>query len=205
MNLRLALPLESLDESLTLLAAAGLGAPAGAPTPPPRLVDGTIVAAVPSADVAVLVAAGGADVGFAARDLLDESGADLCRLLDLGIGGGRLVFATLNGGRRAARRGRLRVATCHPRAARAFAARRGLQVEVVALSRRPTADVAARLADAVLLRVDEDESEPPPLGEAVEVARCSQVLICTRASWALQRAEIGRLAQRLRAVRVGTA
>ncbi|HET7677035.1 MAG TPA: ATP phosphoribosyltransferase [Candidatus Limnocylindrales bacterium] len=103
-------------------------------------------------DIVEFVADGVADVGITGLDLLAESGAELPRLRDLGIGRCRLAVAVPNDSpaRTVRDLAGLRVATAHPNAARRFFERQAVRVEVIRLS--GSVEVAPRLglAEAIV-------------------------------------------------------
>jgi ATP phosphoribosyltransferase len=88
-------------------------------------------------DVAEFVADGAADAGITGRDLVAESGRELCELLDLGFGRCRLVLAareeTAVSGPATIAPG-ARVATVFPSVTRRYFADRGLPVTIVPMS-----------------------------------------------------------------------
>jgi ATP phosphoribosyltransferase len=87
-------------------------------------------------DVPTYVEAGAADVGITGKDVLaEQSERDVYELVDLGYGGCRMVFASVEGEDRAAealrRLGVVRVATKYPKIASRFFERTGRQAEIV--------------------------------------------------------------------------
>jgi ATP phosphoribosyltransferase len=87
-------------------------------------------------DVPTYVEAGAADLGIAGKDVLaEQSEREVVELLDLGYGGCRMVFATVEGEDPAAealrRLGLMRIATKYPRIAAEYFERTGRQAEIV--------------------------------------------------------------------------
>ena len=87
-------------------------------------------------DVPTYVESGAADVGVTGKDVLaEQSERGVYELLDLGFGGCRMVFATVEGEDVAAealrRLGIMRIATKYPRIAHRYFERTGRQVEIV--------------------------------------------------------------------------
>jgi ATP phosphoribosyltransferase len=87
-------------------------------------------------DVPTYVEAGAADLGIAGKDVLaEQSEREVVELLDLGYGGCRMVFATVEGEDPAAealrRLGLMRIATKYPRIATEYFERTGRQAEIV--------------------------------------------------------------------------
>ena len=139
--LRIALPKgRMMDEALQLFEAMG-SAPNPAARDSRRLIlpsaDGRFeFLPVKSGDVPVYVEAGVADAGVAGQDVLEETGPDVLRPLDLGFGGCRLAVAAPAGAAypRLAGGGIPRVATKYVESARRFFAGRGIQVELIRIS-----------------------------------------------------------------------
>jgi len=191
-TLRLAIPDGAfVAPSRALLAAAGV----------PAL--DVAVTTVAADDVAAYLAAGAADAGLVAKDILLEHDTGLCELLDLRFGATLLLYAAAPGAReRLARLGRLRVATRHPRLARSFLAGRGLQADVVAVAGELERAVADGLADAVVaLAQPAVGGAPLSLGDLVVegvVAESSIRLVAGRAARVLHADELADLVARLR-------
>jgi len=103
-------------------------------------------------DVIEFVGDGVADLGITGIDLLTETGAELPRIRDLGYGRCRLAAAVPNDApfRTVDDLASLRVATAHPRTARSFFDRRGIEVEIIPIS--GAVEVAPRLglAEAIV-------------------------------------------------------
>jgi ATP phosphoribosyltransferase len=216
-TLRIAVPDGALRApSLEILAAAGVvvaevtaglsGAAAGvsraAAVAAPDL-DADIVV-IAADDVPSYLAAAVADAGLVAKDVLLERATGLCELLDLRFGHSLLVYAAAPGAAaRAARLGRLRIATRHPGLTRSFFAARGAQVAVVAMVGALERAVADGLADGVVALVEvapEGGAPADVAGLAVEgiVAESSVRLVAGRGARVLHTAELGTLVARLR-------
>jgi ATP phosphoribosyltransferase len=181
--------------------AAGTSAPAGERADPALEVQVTTVAAD---DVCAYLAAGAADAGLVAKDVLLERDTGLCELLDLRFGAALLLYAAAPGApRRLARLGRLRVATRHPRLTRSFLTARGLQADVVAVAGELDRAVADGLADAVVtLAPPAVGGAPLALGDLVVegiVAESSIRLVAARAARVLRADELATFVARLRA------
>jgi ATP phosphoribosyltransferase len=124
-----------LGETLDLLDRLGHDTAEVRSNPRKLLFDGGIVTMRPS-DVPTYVEAGAADVGITGKDVLaEQSERDVYELVDLGYGGCRMVFASVEGEDRAAealrRLGVVRVATKYPKIASRFFERTGRQAEIV--------------------------------------------------------------------------
>ena len=92
---------------------------------------------VRASDVPTYVEWGGADMGIAGKDVLDEfQGKGLFQPLDLGIGKCQLMVAAKKDFNYEAcikQKRRLRVATKYPQAAREFFANKGIHIDVIKL------------------------------------------------------------------------
>ena len=146
------------DETLPLLAAAGIGVDPGVassrslilPTDDPSL----RLIIVRATDVPTYVQYGAADIGVAGRDvLLEHGGEGLYQPVDLGIARCRMSVAAPTGFDyvSAVRRGsRLRVATKYVRCAREHFAEKGVHVDVVKLYGSMELAPLVGLADAIV-------------------------------------------------------
>jgi len=120
--------------------------------------DGLLVVPADPWDVPVLVERGVVDCGVVARHILAELEADVVQLADLGIAGSRLalvmpaVMTDLPSARRP------RIATTHPTVTRRHFARRGRQVEILALRRAAADAVVLGAADAAVMVLGPDET-----------------------------------------------
>lgn len=103
-------------------------------------------------DIVEFVSDGVADIGITGLDLLEESGADLPRLRDLGYGRCRLAVAVPSDApyRTVEDLAGLRIATSHPAIATRFFETAGIAVDVISLS--GAVEVAPRLglAEAIV-------------------------------------------------------
>lgn len=147
-----------LDESLPLLARAGLGT-AEDPRASRKLIvpttrPGVSIVILRAADVPTYVQYGAADLGVAGRDVLLEHGLEgLYQPLDLGIGRCRLVVAArrdYDWTRSVQRGGRIRVATKYVRIAREHFAAKGMHVDLIRLYGSMELAPLAGLADAIV-------------------------------------------------------
>jgi len=126
-----------LDETLPLFEQVGLYHP-GLADPGRRLLfenpQGDRFLVVRAADVPPYVEHGGADLGVAGLDVLNEYPDELYQPVDLGVGYCRMCVARPKGADLDARPGtRLRVATKYPRVAGTHFAARGVTVEIIKL------------------------------------------------------------------------
>ncbi|MCD8373450.1 MAG: ATP phosphoribosyltransferase [Clostridia bacterium] len=87
---------------------------------------------VKPSDVAIYVERGVADIGVAGKDILEESGADVYELLDLGIGRCKMAVASVNGYREDISRP-LRVATKFPAIAAAYYGGKNREIDIIKL------------------------------------------------------------------------
>jgi ATP phosphoribosyltransferase len=196
------------DQALPLFAAAGIE-PAEDLGRSRKLIVGTRRAGVRlllvrAADVPTYVQHGGADVGVAGKDVLDEQGGDgLYQPVDLGIARCRLVVAVRAGfdyaGALATRR-RLAVATKYPRLAREHFAARGLHVDLIKLYGSMELAPLTGLADAIVDLVDTGNTLRANGLVAVEdIAQISSRLIVNPAALKLKGAVIRPLVDALAA------
>ncbi len=103
-------------------------------------------------DIPVLVAEGAIDLGITGADLVAESGADVVRRLDLGVGTCRLALcvpddAPLVEPRQLAGR---RIATSFPRVTREWLATHGVEAHFVELTGSVEVMIALGVADAIV-------------------------------------------------------
>ena len=147
-----------LDETLPLLAAAGLAA-AEDPSTSRKLIVPTerpdvSLVILRATDVPTYVQYGAADLGVAGKDVLLEHGTEsLYQPLDLGIGRCRLVVATrrdFDWSRSVQRGARIRVATKYVRTAREHFAAKGMHVDLIKLYGSMELAPLAGLADAIV-------------------------------------------------------
>jgi ATP phosphoribosyltransferase len=149
-------------------------------------------------DVPTYVEHGAADLGVCGRDVLDEAEADVLRPLDLGIGRCRMVVASKVGATPPAVPS---VATKYPRTTEAYFARKGVQAEIVEVRGSVELAPLVGLSDLIVDLVETGETlAQNGLEVKGEIAQISSVLIANRAAFKLQRAAMGSLIDRLRAV-----
>ena len=147
-----------LDETLALLAAAGLVAGEDLSTSRKLIVatnrPNVSLVVLRATDVPTYVQYGAADVGVAGKDvLLEHGGAGLYQPLDLGIGRCRLVVATRRGYDWTAsvqRGARIRVATKYVRTAREHFAAKAMHVDLIKLYGSMELAPLLGLADAIV-------------------------------------------------------
>ena len=113
------------------------------------------VVTVRPSDVPTYVEAGSADLGITGKDvLMEQSDRDVYELLDLGVGGCRMIVATRDGddplGEPLRRRGLVKVATKYPRIAREYFASTGRQAEIVEVKGSVELAPLTGLADAIV-------------------------------------------------------
>jgi len=187
------------DETLPLLKAAGVVAQAGVensrklivPTSRPdvRLI------IVRATDVPTYVQYGGADLGVAGKDLLDEHGGrGLYQPLDLRIAACRMMVAVPEAFdyQAAVRRGaRLRVATKYVRTAREHFASKGMHADLIKLYGSMELAPLVGLADAIVDLVSTGNTLRANNLKAVEeISQISARLVVNQASLKLKHAVI---------------
>ncbi|HYF57749.1 MAG TPA: ATP phosphoribosyltransferase [Burkholderiaceae bacterium] len=191
-----------LDDTLPLLAAAGIGVEPAAlasrrlilPTDDPRL----RLIIVRASDVPTYVQYGAADLGVAGKDVLLEHGGDgLYQPIDLGIGRCRMCVATGRGFdyASAVRRGqRLRVATKYVTIAREHFAAKGVHVDPIKLYGSMELAPLVGLADAIVDVVSTGSTlQANDLVEVEEIMRISSRLVVNQASLKTRHAELAPL------------
>ena len=178
------------EETLPLLAAAGIRTPADADPRslivPPARGDLRLIL-VRAADVPTYVQYGAADLGVAGRDLLAEHGGQgLYQPLDLGIARCRMVVAVPEAFdyAQAVRQGaRLRVATKYIHTAREHFAAKGMHVDLIRLYGSMELAPLVGLADAIVDLVSTGKTLKANRLKAVEeVAALSARLIVNQAA-----------------------
>jgi ATP phosphoribosyltransferase len=187
------------DETVPLLAAAGV-ATREDPETSRKLILSTNredvrVIIVRAADVPTYVQYGGADLGVAGKDVLDEHGGQgVYQPVDLGIARCRLVVAVKEGYdyQQAVRRGaRLRVATKYVQTAREHFAAKGMHVDLIKLYGSMELAPLVGLADAIVDLVSTGNTLKANGLLAVEdIAQVSARLIVNQASLKLKRAAV---------------
>jgi ATP phosphoribosyltransferase len=151
-------------------------------------------------DVPVYVEHGVADCGFAGRDVLLESQADLLQPLTLNIGCCRIVVAAssalpANGS------GMLRVATKYPNIAAKHFGERGQPVEIIGLSGSVELAPLLGMSDCIVDLVETGRTLQENGLQIVEViAESSARLVVNRASYQLKAKSIGDLIEMLKSV-----
>lgn len=152
---------------------------------------------VKPADVPVYVEYGVADLGIVGRDVLLEASPDVHQPLDLRFGRCQIVVAAMrdyrpNNGHDGV--GALRVATKYPRITAEHFTRRGVPVEIIALSGSIELAPALGLADCIVDLVQTGLTLKQNGLKIVEVIGESTArLVVNRAAYQLRRAEISEL------------
>jgi ATP phosphoribosyltransferase len=201
-----------LDETLPLLAAAGIGIDPAVtesrklilPTGDPNL----RLIIVRASDVPTYVQYGAADIGVAGKDVLLEHGGDgLYQPIDLGIGRCRMCVATREGFdyASAVRRGaRLRVATKYVTVARDHFAAKGVHVDLIKLYGSMELAPLIGLADAIVDLVSTGSTlKANALVEVEQIMPISSRLIVNQASLKTRQAELSPLLAALERVVAG--
>lgn len=197
-----------LDETLPLLAAAGIAAVED-PRQSRKLIlpthrSGVALVILRAADVPTYVEYGAADLGVAGRDVLLEHGSDrLYQPLDLGIGRCRLVVATRSDydwARSVQRGARIRVATKYVRTAREHFAAKGMHVDLIRLHGSMELAPLAGLADAIVDLVSTGNTlRANDLVAVEEIMPISARLIVNPAALKLKRGQVKALMDALAA------
>ena len=197
-----------LDETLPLLAAAGIGL-AENPETSRRLIVATSrpdlrIVLVRASDVPTYVQHGGTDLGVVGLDtLLEHGGEGLYRPLDLGIARCRMsVAAPLDFDYAAAVRqgSRIRVATKFTRIASDHFADKGVHVDLIKLYGSMELAPLTGLADAIVDLVSTGSTlKANNLVEVEHIADVTSRLVVNRTAWKTYPEEIGGWIERLRA------
>jgi ATP phosphoribosyltransferase len=158
-------------------------------------------------DVPLYVERGAADLGVCGLDQVLESGADLLTPIDFGFGKCRLCLAAPRGSKLAsqaalsdaAELGRsLRVATKYPRLSAGWFARRGVPVDLVALSGSVELAAVSGLTDAIVDLVESGRTlEENGLVVVDELLQVSARLVVNRAAYRLKVEELLPLLEKL--------
>jgi ATP phosphoribosyltransferase len=158
-------------------------------------------------DVPLYVERGAADLGVCGLDQVLESGADLLTPIDFGFGRCRLCLAAPRGSKLAsqaalsdaAELGRsLRVATKYPRLSAGWFARRGVPVDLVALSGSVELAAVSGLTDAIVDLVESGRTlEENGLVVVDELLQVSARLVVNRAAYRLKVEELLPLLEKL--------
>jgi ATP phosphoribosyltransferase len=209
--LTIALPKGRLQKPvLERFAAAGIR-----PDEEPGVSRKLIISAGPAArfvilkdgDVPLYVERGAADLGVCGLDQVLESGADLLTPIDFGFGRCRLCLAAPRGSKlgsqsalgEAAELGRsLRVASKYPRLTARWFARRGVPVDLVALSGSVELAAVSGLTDAIVDLVESGRTlEENGLVVVDELLQVSARLLVNRAAYRLKLEALLPLLERL--------
>jgi ATP phosphoribosyltransferase len=156
-------------------------------------------------DVPTYVEAGAADLGVTGKDVLSEqSERAVYELLDLGFGGCRMVFATVEGEDVAAealrRLGVMRIATKYPRIAHRYFERTGRQVEIVEVKGSvELAPLTGMVHGIVDLTATGTTLRENGLVIREEIAPSTARLIANPVSYRVNAAEIDAVLEKLRA------
>jgi ATP phosphoribosyltransferase len=156
-------------------------------------------------DVPTYVEAGAADIGITGKDVLAEQAErEVYELLDLGFGGCRMIFATVDGpdpSEEALRRlGVMRVATKYPKIASAYFQETGRQAEIVEVKGSVELAPLTGLVDAIVdLTATGTTLRENGLIIREEIFGATARLIANPVSHKLKAAEIDGLLERLRA------
>lgn len=151
-------------------------------------------------DVPTYVMYGAVDIGFAGKDVLMESQADVFELLDMGYGQCRFILAApaesvTDVDDHYRRLGQTRVATKYPRVTEEYFERRGIQVEVIKLygsiELAPLVGLAEQIVDLTATGQTLKENN---LAIIDEIAPISCRLIANYVSNKLKSAEVGEVA-----------
>ena len=187
------------DETVPLLAAAGVATREDPETSRKLILttnrDDVRVIIVRAADVPTYVQYGGADLGVAGKDVLDEHGGHgVYQPVDLGIARCRMVVAVKEDFdyQQAVRRGaRLRVATKYVQTAREHFASKGMHVDLIKLYGSMELAPLVGLADAIVDLVSTGSTlKANGLTAVEEVAPVSARLIVNQASLKLKRGSV---------------
>jgi ATP phosphoribosyltransferase len=151
------------------------------------------------ADVPLYVERGAADLGVCGLDQVLESGADLLTPIDFGFGKCRLCLAAPRGSKVEAELGRsLRVASKYPRLTSRWFARRGVPVDLIALSGSVELAAVAGLTDAIVDLVETGRTlEENGLVVVDELLHVSARLVVNRAAYRLKVEELLPLLEKL--------
>jgi ATP phosphoribosyltransferase len=186
--------LETLDAAG--LPSAGLAVATG----PSLIAEGDVEWVIaPAADVVTMCMLGGVDAGFVGKEALLEHDNGVVELLDLRTAPRRLVHAAPPAS--PAPRRRPRLATRFPRAARAYFAAEGREVDVVALASSSWLAIRIGLAGGIVEFEDVVARQVPELEIVEVIAETTTRLVAGRQSWALHTGWLSRLVDDLRRAR----
>ena len=150
---------------------------------------------VRASDVPTYVEWGGADMGIAGRDVLDEfQGEGLFQPIDLGIGKCQLMVAAKKVFDYEAcikQKRRLRVATKYPQAAREFFAYKGIHIDVIKLYGSMELAPIVGMSDVIVDLVSSGKTlEANNLIALEKISDISSRLIINQASLKIKRAQL---------------
>lgn len=150
---------------------------------------------VRASDVPTYVEWGGADMGIAGRDVLDEfQGEGLFQPIDLGIGKCQLMVAAKKVFDYEAcikQKRRLRVATKYPQAAREFFANKGIHIDVIKLYGSMELAPIVGMSDIIVDLVSSGKTlEANNLIALEKISDISSRLIINQASLKIKRAQL---------------
>ena len=150
---------------------------------------------VRASDVPTYVEWGGADMGIAGRDVLDEfQGEGLFHPIDLGIGKCQLMVAAKKVFDYEAcikQKRRLRVATKYPQAAREFFANKGIHIDVIKLYGSMELAPIVGMSDIIVDLVSSGKTlEANNLIALEKISDISSRLIINQASLKIKRAQL---------------
>ncbi len=144
-------------------------------------------------DVITYVEHGVCDLGVVGKDTILEQGKSLYEVLDLGFGKCRFALAVRQGDDFFGEISHRRVATKYPGVARAFFARRGLDVEIIRIEGSVELAPILGLADAIVDIVETgDTLRANGLIPIEDIAPVSARLVVNIAAMKLRRAEVQR-------------
>ena len=147
---------------------------------------------VRASDVPTYVEWGGADIGIAGKDVLDEyDGTELYQPLDLNIGRCKMMVAAkkdFNYKEIVAKRAHLRVATKYPKAAREFFGKKGIHIDLIKLYGSMELAPIVGLSDVIVDLVSTGKTlEANNLVATEEISNISSRLIVNKASLKINR------------------
>ncbi len=200
--LNVALPKGRLgDKVYGLLAGVGYGCPEDYNESRKLVVEnpaaGIRYFLVKPSDVAIYVEHGAADIGIVGKDILEESAADVCELLDTGLGRCRMCVAGPEGFQDDPGRS-LRVATKFVNIAKAYYAAQGRDIDIIKLNGSIELAPILGLSDVIVDIVETGTTlKENHLEVLTEFMPISARFIANRASLQFKRREIEALLQKL--------
>ena len=154
-----------------------------------------------TADVPTFVEYGAADIGVIGKDVIDESGKDICQLLDLGFGKCRLMMAVPKNKKRPKLEdySHTRVATKFPSLAEKFFTSRGMQMEYIKLNGSIELAPIIGLSESIVDIVETGSTlRENNLEEIVSIMDASARLIANKVSCKLKFDRINNLVEDLK-------